>query len=127
MFDMIGIGKRIAKYRKEKNMTQLELADKLGISYQAVSNWERGDSMPDISKLEDISQILDISIDELLDSGRKSKVIDDIKSNKKIGSADIEDIEDVLPLFSPNQKNTPYPFVYRQIWNICLHPLLKIF
>ncbi len=43
MFDMRSIGKEIAKLRKEKNMTQVELADQLNISYQAVSNWERGD------------------------------------------------------------------------------------
>lgn len=40
MFDMEQVGNNIAKFRKEKNMTQLELADKLGISFQAVSNWE---------------------------------------------------------------------------------------
>ena len=42
MFDTIRIGKRIAELRKKKDMTQFELADRMGISYQAVSNWERG-------------------------------------------------------------------------------------
>ena len=42
MFDTIRIGKRIAELRKKKDMTQFELADSMGISYQAVSNWERG-------------------------------------------------------------------------------------
>ena len=42
MFDMKQIGKKITKLRKGNNMTQMELADKLGISFQAVSNWERG-------------------------------------------------------------------------------------
>ena len=48
MFNMKNIGQKICKFRKEKNMTQLELADRLNISFQAVSNWERGQSMPDI-------------------------------------------------------------------------------
>ena len=45
MFDTVKIGKRIAELRKKRDMTQFEIADRLGISYQAVSNWERGDSL----------------------------------------------------------------------------------
>ena len=45
MFDTVKIGKKIAELRKKKDMTQFELADRLGISYQAVSNWERGISL----------------------------------------------------------------------------------
>jgi DNA-binding transcriptional regulator YiaG len=53
-FSTIMIGKKIANMRKEKNITQMELADAMGVSYQAVSNWERGNSMPDISKLPEL-------------------------------------------------------------------------
>ena len=114
MFDMQKIGKKIAGLRKANNLTQLELADKLGISYQAVSNWERGDSMPDISKLEDISKIFDISIDDLLENDHKTKVIHNIRDNKMVGDAPAEDIKDVLPLFSPKDveetiKNVKFP------------------
>ena len=42
MFSMQEIGKRILNLRKDRNMTQMDLADQLGISYQAVSSWERG-------------------------------------------------------------------------------------
>lgn len=66
MFDMVKIGRKIAELRKKKNMTQFELADKMGISFQAVSGWERGISMPDISKLEELADVLDASIDEIL-------------------------------------------------------------
>ena len=48
MFDMTKIGKKISQLRKENGLTQMELADKLAISYQAVSNWERGATMPDM-------------------------------------------------------------------------------
>lgn len=41
-FNMDQIGRKISNLRREQNMTQMELADKLGISFQAVSNWERG-------------------------------------------------------------------------------------
>ena len=61
MFDMKQIGKKITDLRKANNMTQMELADKLGISFQAVSNWERGNTMPDISKLPELAEIFQIS------------------------------------------------------------------
>ena len=66
MFDVEKIAKRIKETRIEKNMTQGDLADLMGVSYQAVSNWERGNSMPDISKLEDLCGFLEISVGELL-------------------------------------------------------------
>ena len=78
MFNMQKCGSKICHLRKEKNLTQMELANMLGISYQAVSNWERGSAMPDISKLPELSQIFDISIDELLDNESGSKVIKSI-------------------------------------------------
>ncbi len=66
MFDMKQTGKKITELRKKDNMTQMELADRLGISFQAVSNWERGNTMPDISKLPELADIFYISLDELL-------------------------------------------------------------
>lgn len=45
MFNMKKVGRKIALLRKEKDLTQMELADRLNISYQAVSNWERGVSL----------------------------------------------------------------------------------
>lgn len=105
MFDMRSIGKEIAKLRKEKNMTQVELADKLDISYQAVSNWERGDSMPDISKLTDLSSILGVSIDELLGNGKEVKAIHEVLETQKVDleKNDQETLESVLPLMKPKQ------------------------
>ena len=64
------IGEFIASKRKEKNMTQSELAKKLGVTDKAVSKWERGLGCPDVSILEMLSIELDISILELL-KGRK--------------------------------------------------------
>lgn len=76
MFDVRAVGGRIAEGRKKKDMTQSELADAMGISVQAVSNWERGNSMPDISKLADLCSILDTTVDELL--GKKNAVVDQL-------------------------------------------------
>ena len=76
MFDTKEIGRKISEFRKVSNMTQMELADRLNISFQAVSNWERGNSMPDISKLPELAELFGISIDELL--GKKSELISNI-------------------------------------------------
>ena len=66
MFDTMKIGKVIKEARIARNMTQMNLADAMGVSYQAVSNWERGNSMPDISKLEELCQVLNITVNDLL-------------------------------------------------------------
>lgn len=60
------LGKTINELRKKNNMTQEELAAKLGVSAQAVSKWENDLSCPDISLLPDISKLFGISVDELL-------------------------------------------------------------
>ena len=60
------IGKFIAKLRKEKNMTQVELGNKLGVTKNAVSKWERGLCLMDMSLLKPLCEILNISIVDLL-------------------------------------------------------------
>ncbi len=56
----------IRKYRKENNLTQEEMANRLGVSAPAVNKWESGSSMPDITLLAPIARLLHISLDELL-------------------------------------------------------------
>lgn len=75
------VGKFIAKCRKEKKLTQEQLAEKLNITYKAVSKWETGKGMPDSSIMMDLCNILDISVNELL-SGEK------IELNKTLDIAD---------------------------------------
>ena len=70
--DQEKVGKFIKKLRKNNNLTQQELAEKLSVTYQAVSKWENGKSIPDISTLKLISELFNVNIEELLD-GNKSK------------------------------------------------------
>lgn len=67
------IGRFIAKCRKEKNMTQQELAELLGVTDRAVSNWENGKNMPDLSLFKSLCNILDITMNELLSGEKLSK------------------------------------------------------
>lgn len=64
--DQIKIGKFIAECRKKENLTQVQLAEKLGITDRAVSKWENGRSMPDASNMLDLCSILKISVNDLL-------------------------------------------------------------
>jgi transcriptional regulator with XRE-family HTH domain len=75
-------GLLISDLRKEKGLTQKELADKLGITDRAVSKWERGLGCPEISLLDDLSRILDISILEILKGRKLDK--DEIFNNENI-------------------------------------------
>lgn len=60
------IGKFIAELRKEKNLTQVQLAHQLGVSDRTISKWETGRGMPDVSILKKLSETLGISVNELL-------------------------------------------------------------
>ena len=66
----IKTGKLICEYRKSHGMTQNDLAKKLNISDKAVSKWERGISFPDISMLIPISEVLGLSLYDLLSGGK---------------------------------------------------------
>ena len=66
MKNKICIGEYIIKYRKERGLTQGEFGELLGVSAQAISKWERELCYPDIFLLTDISNLIGISIDELL-------------------------------------------------------------
>ena len=61
------IGKRIALLRKEKGLTQEELATHMGVSPQAVSKWENDQTCPDISALPKLARLLGVTVDELLE------------------------------------------------------------
>ncbi len=99
--DQVKIGQFIAALRKSKNMTQMEMAEKLGVSNKSVSRWENGKNMPDVSLFLPICELLDISVNELI-IGEKIKaeentaekaekiLLDTIDtSNKKINHARI--------------------------------------
>ena len=68
--DQKKIGEFIKEQRKQKGLTQIDLAEKLGVSNRTISSWENGNSMPDYSIFQDLCNELDISINELL-SGEK--------------------------------------------------------
>ena len=81
--DQIKIGKFIASLRKNKKMTQQELANLLGVTDRAISNWENGRRMPDISLLKPLAETLGITVNELVMGEKisKEKIIPSSENN----------------------------------------------
>lgn len=102
LFSMEQIGLQIMNARKKKGMTQMELADRMGISFQAVSNWERGLSCPDISKLFELSELFDVSIDELLGNRRAAQIATEIQDGTP-PALPVEELTAVAPLLDQEQ------------------------
>ncbi len=75
--DQIKIGKFIATLRKEKDLTQEQLGEKLGVTNKTISRWENGNYMPDIEMLSLLSKEFDVSINELISGERL--LLDDFK------------------------------------------------
>lgn len=100
MFDTVKVGRIISQKRKEHNMTQMQLADALGISFQAVSNWERGNSMPDISKLPELAELFGCSIEELLGGGTSAGNVEKLAKGEGQGLS-LGEIAEVAPVLTP--------------------------
>ena len=69
----LSMGELISTLRKEKGMTQKDLADKMNVTDKAVSKWERNLSCPDINSIPDLAEALGISVEELLNASKKEE------------------------------------------------------
>lgn len=69
--DINSVGSQISMLRKQKGLTQNELGERLGISFQAVSKWERGETLPDTAILLDLAEVLETTVDYILTGGCK--------------------------------------------------------
>lgn len=90
--DIKKVGKQIEELRKNKGMTQADLGERLGVSFQAVSKWERGETLPDTAILVPLSEVLETTVDFILTGGEKAlnyrgkiKVCDMIEGIKHLG------------------------------------------
>lgn len=81
--DQEKIGRFIAQCRKSESLTQMQLAEKLGITDRAVSKWERGKAMPDSSIMLELCSILKITVNDLL-SGEKISMENNNKKNEQL-------------------------------------------
>ena len=89
MMDMT-IGKRIALLRKEKGLTQEELASHMGVSPQAVSKWENDQTCPDISALPKLARLLGVTVHELLEGKEETPAV------RVLPPAERKDLKDMM-------------------------------
>lgn len=108
--DQIKVGKFIQQLRKEKNITQEQLAEKLFLNSRSISKWERGENLPDIENIKKLSEIFEVSQEEIMNGERK-------KSKKEIRKEKIKS-------FVKKYKLIIIPFI---LINIILYILLAIF
>lgn len=102
-FNMKRLGQTISSNRKRINLTQNELAEKLYVTYQAVSSWENGLTAPEISKLIDLANIFEISIDELMGN---SEIAESINKYDQAEVLDVIDLNRMTPLLKPKEFNS---------------------
>lgn len=86
----MNLGKKIAELRKKNNLSQEELAEKVGVARQTISKWEIGDTTPDINQVKIISKIFNISIDELVDNDINSVIVEKISNTEKLAGITIK-------------------------------------
>ena len=71
MIDAAKVCRQIADLRKVKGLTQSQLGERLNISFQAVSKWERGETLPDVGILLDLAKVLETTVDHILNGGQR--------------------------------------------------------
>lgn len=100
MFDTKKFGGYLSRLRKNADMTQSELADRLNMTRQAISRYENGDSFPDVSTLVLIADIFDVGLNDLIYSGEPTRGEALILGNAAVGNRDVaaESIADVVNL-----------------------------
>lgn len=107
MFSIEKFGIYLSRLRKQYDMTQSELADRLNLTRQAVSRYERGESFPDISILVKIAEIFAVSTDNLINAGEptsgESLILENVLSgNSNIVASEFSDIAGLAPVLKPS-------------------------
>ena len=78
------IGNKILELRKKENLSQEELAEKVGVARQTISKWELGETAPDIKQAKQLANIFNVSVDELVDGNNESAVMKKLSNTEKL-------------------------------------------
>ena len=96
MIDQIKIGGFLKELRKEKKLTQEQLAEKFGVSSRSVSRWENGNTMPELGILVELADYYEVDIKEIIDGERKSEIMEKKEKETLQKVADYADAEKKL-------------------------------
>ena len=78
------IGNKILELRKKNNLSQEELAEKIGVARQTISKWELGDTCPDIKQAKELAKTFNVSIDELVNNDINNIIIEKVSNTEKL-------------------------------------------
>ena len=87
------LGKQIYELRKKANLSQEQLAEQVGVSRQTISNWELGETAPDIKQAQILSQIFNVSLDELTGNDTKEVIYEKVSNTEKLAGLIIKVIK----------------------------------
>ena len=87
------LGKQIYELRKKANLSQEQLAEKVGVSRQTISKWELGETAPDIKQAQILSQIFNVSLDELTGNDTKEVIYEKVSNTEKLAGLIIKVIK----------------------------------
>lgn len=122
MFDTAKFGSYIASLRKAADMTQSELGDRLGLTRQAISRYECGESFPDVTVLGKLAEIFGVTVDTLIGSGTPSRgeaeILDAVAKGQDVSPTNAEDVVNLAPLFKPSVLNKLAESLAKQGLNI---------
>ena len=93
------LGNKILELRKKQNITQEELAEKIGVTRQTISKWELGETHPDISQAKKLSMIFNISLDELVNNDTENIIIEKISNTEKLSGLVLKILKVIGVLF----------------------------
>ncbi|MBQ2964652.1 MAG: helix-turn-helix transcriptional regulator [Clostridia bacterium] len=110
MIDNEAVGRQIALLRTDKGLTQSELGERLGVSFQAVSKWERGETLPDTALLPDLANVLETTVDNVL-CGTQRQVA--FKGKYKVSNI----VEGLNALKTAGEKLGHHNIIYRHAVN----------
>lgn len=115
------IGSFLKGLRKEKNLSQEQLAEQLDVSGRTVSRWETGSNMPDISMLVELAEFYELSITEIIDGERKSE-----KMNEEVKEAALK-ISDYSAFMDKNVRNSLFWFTIIALIGTISFAIIEVF
>lgn len=93
------IGNKIQELRKQQNLSQEQLAEKVGVARQTISKWELGETAPDISQAKELSKALKVSIDELVANDISHILVEKISNTERLAGIGIKVIKFISIVF----------------------------
>ena len=92
----MSIGEKLAELRKQKNLTQEKVAEELNVTRQTISNWELGQTVPDLEQSKALSKLYQISLDELVDNDMMEVLAEKISNTEKLAGLSIKLLKGII-------------------------------